>query len=87
LPRLAGIMVTGSRRTAIFAAPPGGRPVVADEGARIGVYDVKAISESGVTVVGPEGTTVLRPMFDAAPPVTGKTPPLARTESSKPPAR
>ncbi|MBV8576664.1 MAG: hypothetical protein JOZ58_16730 [Acetobacteraceae bacterium] len=87
LPRLAGIVVTGSRRTAIFAAPPGGKLVVADEGTRIGAYDVKGISEAGVTVVGPEGTTVLRPMFDAASPPSGKTPPLARTETPKPLAR
>lgn len=85
LPRLAGIVMTGSRRVAIFAAP-GSKPVVVDEGARIGPYDVKAISESGVTVVGPEGTMVLRPMFDSAPPPAGRAPP-ARTETPKPPTR
>jgi hypothetical protein len=87
LPRLAGIVVTGSQRTAIFAAPPGSKPVVADEGARIGAYNVKAISEAGVTVVGPEGTTMLRPMFDTAPPPAGKTVQPARTEVPKPPTR
>lgn len=87
LPRLAGIVVTGSRRTAIFAASPGGKPVIADEGVRIGVYDVKAISEAGVTVAGPEGTMVLRPMFDPAPPPIEKATPLVRTESPRRPAR
>jgi general secretion pathway protein N len=88
LPRLAGIVVTGSRKAAIFAAPPGGgRPVVADEGMRLGAYDVKAISEAGVTVVGPEGTTVLRPIFDSAPPPVGKTVQPARAEASRPSTR
>jgi hypothetical protein len=66
LPRLSGIIVTGGRKVAIFAAP--GKPIVAEEGLRIGVYDVTAISNSGVTVAGPEGTTVLRPLFDPGPP-------------------
>jgi hypothetical protein len=88
LPRLAGIVVTGSRKVAIFAAPPGGgKPVVLDEGMRFGAYDVKAISEAGVTVVGPEGTTVLRPIFDATPPPIGKTVQPARAEAPRPPAR
>jgi hypothetical protein len=88
LPRLAGIVVTGSRKVAIFAAPPGGKPVVADEGGRLGVYDVKTISEDGVTVVGPEGAMVLRPIFDPAPPTPmAKTMQPARVETPKPPAR
>ncbi|MFL5256696.1 MAG: hypothetical protein ACJ8AI_28130 [Rhodopila sp.] len=88
LPRLAGIVVTGSRKVAIFAAPPGGKPVVADEGERLGVYDVKTISEDGVTVVGPEGAMVLRPIFDPAPPPPmAKTMQPARVEAPKPTAR
>jgi hypothetical protein len=88
LPRLAGIVVTGSRKVAIFAAPSGGKPVVADEGGRLGAYDVRAINEDGVTVVGPEGALVLRPIFDPAPPApVRKTVQPARVEAQKPPAR
>lgn len=88
LPRLAGIVVTGSRKVAIFAAPAGGKPVVADEGGRLGAYDVRAINEDGVTVVGPEGALVLRPIFDPAPPApVRKTVQPARVEAPKPSAR
>jgi hypothetical protein len=88
LPRLAGIVVTGSRKVAIFAAPSGGKPVVADEGGRLGAYDVKAINADGVTVVGPEGAMVLRPIFDPAPPALVRRPVQpARVEAPKPPAR
>jgi hypothetical protein len=67
LPRLTGIITDGSRRTAIFAAPAGGRPVVVEAGSRIGPYDVREIGDAEVTVVGPEGTMVVRPIFDPAP--------------------
>ena len=88
LPRLAGIVVTGSRKVAIFAASPGGKPVVADEGGRLGAYEVKAIREDGVTVVGPEGAMVLRPLFDPAPPAPmARTVQPARVETPRPPAR
>jgi hypothetical protein len=68
LSRLTGIVVMGSRKVAIFAAPSGGKPVIAEEGSRINAYEVKSISDSGVTVVGPEGTTVMTPLFDPTPP-------------------
>ena len=67
LPRLSGIVITGSRKVAIFAAASG-KAIVAEEGLQLGAYDVTAISDSGVTVAGPEGTMVLRPLFDPAPP-------------------
>jgi hypothetical protein len=57
---------------------------VADEGVRTEACDVKAITEAGV-VVGPDGTTVLRPAFDAVLLPVGKMAQPARTEMAKPP--
>jgi len=68
LSRLTGIIFTGTRRVAIFAGQSGGHPIVAEEGSHVGAYDVRAISDSSVTVAGPEGTTVIRPIFGATPP-------------------
>jgi hypothetical protein len=87
LSRLTGIVVTGSRKIAIFAAPAGGHPIVAEEGSHLNAYEVRAISGTGVTVVGPAGTTVMTPIFDPAPPPVTKRPlpPLAepsRTQKS-----
>jgi hypothetical protein len=82
LPRLTGIVVTGTRKVAIFAAP--GKAVVAEEGLRLGAYEVTAISDAGVTVAGPEGTTMLRPIFDPAPPPVTKAAMFQRPEPPKP---
>jgi hypothetical protein len=71
LSRLSGIVVTDQHRFAIFAAAGGGRPVIAEEGAHIGKYEVRSISNLGVTVVGPDGTAVIRPVFDPADPKPG----------------
>jgi len=67
LPRLAGILVNGGSRSVIFAAAEGGRPVVAQEGARVGVYTVQSIEAGQVTLSGPSGAQVLRPSFDPRP--------------------
>ena len=74
LTRLTGIIVTGSHKVAIFAAEAGGKPVVAEEGSRINAYELKAISNTGVTVVGPTGTIVMAPLFDPTPPPAPKRP-------------
>ena len=74
LTRLTGIVITGSRKVAIFAAQAGGRPVVAEEGSHISAYELKAISDTGVTVVGPTGTMVMAPLFDPTPPPAPKRP-------------
>ena len=66
LPRLTGVVVTGSQRIAIFAPASNGHPIIAESGAHIGEYEVKGITDAGVTVAGPHGTTLLRPAFDAA---------------------
>jgi hypothetical protein len=68
LPRLTGIVVAGPQRVAIFAGPSNGRPVLAQAGARIGAYEVRSIADEGVTVVGPTGTSLVRPAFDPAQP-------------------
>jgi hypothetical protein len=74
LSRLTGIIVTGSRKVAIFEAPSGGKPEVATEGSHVNAYEVTAISSAGVTVVGPGGTTVMTPIFDAVPSPVQKRP-------------
>jgi hypothetical protein len=52
-------------RSAIFA-PDGAKPIVAQEGARIAGYTVKAIEATQVRLIGPSGSTVLYPTFAAA---------------------
>lgn len=69
LPRLAGIVVTGDQKLAIFAAPNGGHPVVAEAGAHVGAYVVRDVADDGVTVAGPGGVSTIRPTFDPARPV------------------
>jgi hypothetical protein len=85
LTRLTGIVITGSRKVAIFAAQAGGRPVVAEEGTRINAYELKAISDTGVTMVGPTGTMVMVPLFDPTPPPPPKrpSPPPAQPQPPK----
>jgi hypothetical protein len=83
LPRLTAIIMTDSRRSAIFASPLGGHATVVEVGSHIGDYEVRDIADAGVTVVGPEGTTLVRPVFDAAPAVPGRPPVAARLELPK----
>ncbi len=64
LPRLAGILVNGGKRSVIFAASEGGRPTVAQEGTQVGAYTVQSIEAGQVTLSGPSGARVLRPTFD-----------------------
>ncbi|WP_428487843.1 hypothetical protein [Rhodopila sp.] len=68
LSRLTGIVVTGSRKIAIFAAPSGEQPIVVEEGSHINAFEVTSITSAGVTVVGPGGSAVMTPVFDPAPP-------------------
>jgi hypothetical protein len=76
LTRLTGIVITKSAKIAIFAASSDGHPIIAEEGSRISAYEVKNISDSGVTVVGPAGVLVMTPHFDVAhPPVPRQSPP------------
>jgi hypothetical protein len=75
LPRLTGIVVTGSERIAIFAGPANEHPIVAQAGAHVGAYEVQTIADAGVTVVGPGGTTLIKPIFDVARPAGPAAPP------------
>lgn len=68
LPRLAGILVHGDSRSAIFAATGSGRPAVVQEGAKLSGYTVQAIEAGQVTLAGPGGSQVLHPAFDPRPP-------------------
>ena len=83
LPRLTGIIVDGTRRVALFAAPQGGRPTVAEAGSHIGAYEVQEVADAGVVVLGPEGTTLIRPLFDPAPASPPRTPVPPRPEPSR----
>lgn len=67
LPRVTGILVDGSRRSVIFASVDGGKPLVVAEGAEISGFRVQSIDTGQVTVVGPDGPSVLRPSFDPTP--------------------
>ena len=85
LPRLTGIILDGTRRVALFAAPQGGRPTVAEAGSHIGAYEVQDVADAGVVVLGPEGTTLIRPLFDPAPapPPTPRAPAPPRPEPTR----
>lgn len=77
LPRLAGILMDGPRRSVIFAAPDGSRPTVVAEGGDLGGFHVQTVEAGQVTVVGPDGTHVLRPSFDPRPATPAAPPPAA----------
>ena len=87
LPRLTGVVVTGTRRVAIFAGSAGGHPIVAEVDSHIGIYHVLDITDVGVTVAGPQGTTMIKPMFDAQSAVVAKAPLVARPDLSRPGTR
>jgi hypothetical protein len=78
LSRLTGIILTGTRRVAIFAAQSGGPPIIVEEGARLGAYEVRQIADTSVTIAGPEGVRVIRPIFDPAPAVKPKPAPATQ---------
>jgi len=64
-PRLAGLIVTGDERRAIFASAKGERPVVVGAGGRLGPFTVTAIDAGTVELAGPDGVRTLRPATDA----------------------
>ena len=67
LPRLSGILVSSSQKRAFFTPVGGGKTIVAGEGAQLGAYVVQSIGGGAVTLMGPGGRIVLRPIFDATP--------------------
>ena len=74
LPRLTEIVLTGSLQIAIFAGAQDGHPIIAQAGGHIGAYEVHAITEAGVTISGPEGTSLIKPIFDAGRPSASTVP-------------
>ena len=80
LPRLTGIVVAGTQRAAIFAGTSNDHPIVAQAGTHVGAYEVQTVSDAGVTVAGPEGVTVLKPIFDANRPAA---PAVARQQAAR----
>jgi hypothetical protein len=89
LPRLSGILVTPTGRSAIFAPSGGGKPVVATEGSTLGTYVVRSIEPEQVTLAGPKGTRVLHPAFDRPPAAPVPLPVLLprRSADTGPPGR
>jgi hypothetical protein len=76
LPRLTGIIVSGTENLAIFAGPANGPSVIAQAGGRIGAYEVRSVADQGVTLTGPAGTTTIRPAFDRSKPTVSEPRPL-----------
>lgn len=64
-PRLAGLVIAGGERRAIFASPDGRRPIVVREGTQLGPFNVTAIHPAEVELTGPSGVRRLRPSSDA----------------------
>jgi hypothetical protein len=81
LPRLEGIVLAGPRQVAIFAGRSGDHPIIVEAGGNVGAYQVLAISGGGVTVAGPEGRTLIKPVFDVGRPSTlsAETPQPSKT--------
>lgn len=86
LPRLAGVLVSETGVSAIFAAP-GKKPILAKPGDRVGPYLVRSIAAGQVTVVGPSGVAVLHPTFAVEAPGGTPPPPAAVAPSSAQPPR
>ena len=82
LPRLSGILVTPSGRSAIFAPSGGGKPVVVTQGTTLGTYVVRSIEPEQVTLMGPNGRLVLHPAFVGAASAPGALPPVLPPRSS-----
>ncbi len=66
-PRLAGILMTPTGRSAIFAtADSNGRGTVVGEGGSIGAWQVEAIHAGDVQLAGPNGRRTVRPTFSSS---------------------
>jgi hypothetical protein len=70
LPRLTGIVLAGSRQVAIFEGRSGDHPIVVEAGGHVADYEVIAITGGSVTVAGPDGKTLIKPVFDVGRPST-----------------
>lgn len=74
VPRLTGVVVGLTLRSALFVTGQGARPTVVQEGAHIGPYIVRSIRSNEVVVEGPDGIRSLHPTYDGAPQPGGPTP-------------
>jgi hypothetical protein len=61
LPRLSGIVIDASGRSAIFAPADGTKSLVVREGSALGEWSVRSIDHGTVTLVGPVGSRVVHP--------------------------
>ncbi len=68
MPRLTGIMLGPFGRSAMFAVPGAGKPVVAQPGGRVGGLLVERIEADHVVLTAPAGPLTLRPAFTATTP-------------------
>jgi len=73
LPRLTGIMVTPTERRVIFEGTD--KPLVLQEGDRLGQFRVSSIAVGQVTVLGPGGPITLHPAFSSEPARAAAAPP------------
>ncbi len=64
LPRLSGVIVSPAGGFAIFANIEGGKPIIVEAGGHIGAAVVEAIAVGRVTLRGPNGIVVLRPISE-----------------------
>ncbi len=84
LPRLTGIIIGPYGRSAIFAAE-GSKPIVLQEGGRLGAYMVKSINVAEVRLIGPDGARILSPTFDRSVNQTPQAPSTRRVSQAPPP--
>lgn len=66
MPRLAGILIDGTQRSAIFQPSGDGKPVTVAVGDQIAGWRIQQIALDGVTLAGPKGTQTLQPKADPA---------------------
>lgn len=66
MPRLAGIIMEGPTRVAIFQPSRSGKPIVAHEGEEVDGRKIVVIAPFEVTVSGPQGEEHLWPIPDVA---------------------
>ena len=65
-PRLSGIVMGPDGRRAIFAGDGDARGIVAGIGQQAGAWQVQAIDQNSVKVIGPDGLHTLTPARDAS---------------------
>lgn len=63
LPRLTGVVVGPTGGVAIFASADSGKPTIVRAGDRLGPAFVETIANGQVSLRGPDGLVVVRPVF------------------------